>query len=219
VLAFLLVLAVLLHAAAPPALVPLANSKPLDPEREKATFQLPKGFRAELAAREPDVIDPVAMAFDERGRIFVAEMRGYPNEGVGTGFITSGRIRLLEDKDGDGFYETSTIWADNLRFPTGLMPWKGGLLVANAPDLLYLDDPRGTGKATRRRVLYSGFHIGNIQQLLNSLQFALDNRIHACAGGAGGSLTRAAEPRPPPAGPRGPGVRVPPRGPRTPAPA
>jgi putative membrane-bound dehydrogenase-like protein len=197
----------LLPAAAPPDSKPLLNSKPLAPAQEKATFQLPKGFRAELVACEPNVIDPVAMAFDERGRIFVAEMPGYPNEGVGTGHITSGRIRLLEDRDGDGFYETSTVWADNLRFPTGVLPWRGGLLVANAPELIYLDDPKSSGKATRRRVLYRGFDVANIQQLLNSLQFALDNRVHACAGGAGGTITSAEKPAAPAVTLRGRGIR------------
>src|SRR5688572_7031780 len=75
-------------------------SKPLTPREEQATFRLPKGLTIELVASEPDVVDPVAMAFDEKGRLFVAEMRGYPNGGVGTGQITSGRIRLLEDRDG-----------------------------------------------------------------------------------------------------------------------
>jgi putative membrane-bound dehydrogenase-like protein len=209
-LAVLLLSLVLLDGAAPhSALLPLSNSKPLAPEKEKATFQLPKGFRAELVACEPNVIDPVSMAFDERGRIFVAEMRGYPNEGVGDrdGKITSGRIRLLEDRDGDGFYETSTIWADNLSLPTGVMPWRGGLLVANAPELLYLDDPKGTGKATRRKVLYKGFDVSNIQQLLNSLQFALDNRIHGCAGHAGGTITSPEKPAWPGVVLRGRGIR------------
>jgi putative membrane-bound dehydrogenase-like protein len=207
-LAGLLLALLLLPAAAPPDSKPLLNSKPLSPEEEKATFQLPKGFRAELVACEPNVVDPVAMAFDERGRIFVAEMHGYPNEGVGTGFITSGRIRLLEDRDGDGFYETSTVWADNLRFPTGVMPWRGGLLVANAPELIYLTDPNGTGKSTHRKAHYKGFDVANIQQLLNSLQFALDNRIHACAGGAGGTLTSAEKPAAPAVTLRGRGIRL-----------
>src|SRR3954470_3565496 len=147
-LAILLVpsLFALLHAAAPPASVlSLRNSEPLEPDKERATFQLPKGFRAELVACEPQVIDLVAMTFDERGRIFVAEMPGYPNGGVGTGKITSGRIKMLTDKDGDGFYETATVWADGLRFPTGLTVWRGGLLVANAPELIYLRDPQGEG--------------------------------------------------------------------------
>src|SRR5262249_26403329 len=158
---------------------------PLSPREELATFHVPKGFRVELVASEPDVVDPVAMAFDEDGRLYVAEMRGYPNGGVATGNITSGRIKLLEDRDGDGVYEHSTLFAEGLRFPTSVMPWKGGVLVANAPDLLYLEDTDGDGKADKKRVLYTGFGLKNIQQLLNSLQWGLDNWVYGCAGNDG----------------------------------
>lgn len=162
---------------------------PLSPREELATFRLLPGFRAELVACEPEVVDPVAMAFDERGRIFVAEMRGYPNGGRGTGTITTGRIKCLTDTDGDGLYETSTLYAEGLRFPTGVMPYKGGLLVANAPDLLYLEDTDDDGRSDKRRVLYTGFGVENIQQLLNSLQWGLDNWVHGCAGSNGGTVT------------------------------
>src|SRR5436305_5397875 len=84
---------------------------PLSPREELATFRVPKGFRVELVASEPDVVDPVAMAFDENGRLFVCEMRGYPNGGVGTGEIASGRIKVLEDADGDGVFERSAVYA------------------------------------------------------------------------------------------------------------
>lgn len=188
------------HAAAPPLLVPLENGKPRTPAEERATFDLPPGFRIDLVASEPHVVDPVAMAFDEKGRLFVCEMRGYPNEGVGTGAITSGRVRMLEDKDGDGVYETSSLVADGLRFPTGVMPWRGGLIVANAPDLLYIKD----GK---RRVLYTGFDLANIQQLVNSPQYAIDNWVHACAGGAGGTIRSAEKPDAPAVSLRGRGIR------------
>src|SRR5204862_4529598 len=117
---------------------------------------------------EPDVVDPVAMAFDEDGRLFVAEMRGYPNGGVGTGTITSGRIKLLEDRDGDGFYEKRSVFADGLRFTMSVMPYRGGLLVAVATDLIYLESKEG-GKADRKRVLYTGFNLSNIQQMVNGL--------------------------------------------------
>src|SRR5579872_6703275 len=167
---------------------------PLSPREEMATFKLPKGFHVELVASEPDVIDPVAMAFDEDGRLFVAEMRGYPNGGVGTGEVTSGRIKMLEDKDGNGVYTKSTIWADNLRFPTAVMPWRGGLLVANAPELLYLEDTKGAGKADKSHTLYTGFNLANIQQLFNALQYGYDNWVYACAGSDGGVVKSAEKP-------------------------
>ena len=156
-----------------------------------ATFRVPKGFRVELVACEPNVVDPVAIAFDEKGRLFVAEMRGYPNAGVATGQSTSGRIKLLEDRDGDGFFEHATIFADRLRFPTSVMPWNGGLLVADAPSLLYLRDTTGSGTADERRVLYTGFELANIQQLINSLQWGLDNWVYGCAGSNGGTVRSA----------------------------
>jgi putative membrane-bound dehydrogenase-like protein len=181
---------------------------PLTPKEELATFRVPKGFRVELVACEPEVIDPVAMAFDEEGRIFVAEMPGYPNEGVATGEkITSGRIKMLEDRDGDGFYEKSTLYAKGLRFPTGVMPWKGGLIVANAPEIVYLEDTDGDGKADKQRTLYTGFDLANIQQLVNSLQWSMDNWVHACAGGKGGTIRSAEKPDAPEVTLRGRGIR------------
>lgn len=185
----------------------LSNNKPNTPAEELKTFKIVDGFTVQLAACEPQVVDPVAMAFDERGRLFVAEMRGYPNAGVGTGKIDSGRIRLLEDRDGDGFFETSTVYAEGLRFPTGLMPYKNGLLVANAPDLIYLQDTDDDGKADKQRVLYTGFDVANIQQLLNSFQWGYDNWIHACAGGAGGQIKSAEKPDWPALTLRGRGIR------------
>ncbi len=180
---------------------------PLSPREEQATFRLPKGFQIDLIAAEPDVIDPVAMAFDENGRLFVAEMRGYPNGGRATGTITSGRIKLLEDHDGDGVYETSRVYADGLRFPTGITPWRGGLLVANAPDILYLEDTKGKGKADRRRTLYTGFNLANIQQIVNSLQWGLDNWVYGVAGSDGGTIHSSEKPAMPALTLRSRGIR------------
>src|SRR5689334_18606349 len=180
---------------------------PLSPREELATFRVPKGFRVELVAAEPQVVDPVAMAFDEEGRLFVAEMRGYPNEGIAEGDITSGKVKLLEDRDGDGVYETATVFAAGLRFPTSVMPWKGGLLVANAPDIIYLEDTDGDGKADRTRRLYTGFGLKNIQQLINSLQWGLDNWVYGCAGSNGGTITSPEAPEMAPVALNGRGVR------------
>jgi len=186
---------------------PLKNSPPLSPREELATFRLPKGLKAELVACEPEVVDPVAMAFDENGRLYVVEMRGYPNEGVGTGKISSGRIKLLEDKDGDGFFEKSTVFADGLRLPTGVMPYRGGVLVCNAPDILFMEDIDGDGRADRQRVLYSGFNLSNIQQMVNSLQWGLDNWVYGCAGLNGGTVHSAEKAAAAPIDLRGRGIR------------
>jgi putative membrane-bound dehydrogenase-like protein len=180
---------------------------PLSPREEHGTFRLPKGFEIDLVAAEPDVIDPVAMAFDEEGRIFIAEMRGYPNGGVATGNITSGRIKLLEDRDGDGVYETSRVYADGLRFPTGVLPWRGGLLVAVAPDILYFQDTDGDGRADQKRVLYTGFNLANIQQIVNSLQWGLDNWVYGVAGSDGGTIRSPEKPDMPPLTLRARGIR------------
>jgi putative membrane-bound dehydrogenase-like protein len=182
-------------------------AKPLSAKEEQATFKVPKGFHVELVASEPDIVDPVAMAFDEEGRLFVAEMIGYPNGGYGTGKITSGRIRLLEDKDGSGRYTKSTLWAEGLRFPTAVMPWRGGLLVANAPDLLYFEDAKGSGKADKPRTLYTDFNQDNIQQLVNGLQYGLDNWVHGCAGSDGGVVKSVEKPDAPAVNLRARGIR------------
>lgn len=164
-------------------------SKPLSPVEEHKTFKLADGFTLSLIAAEPDIVDPVALAFDEQGRLFVAEMHGYPNGGIGLGDISSGKIKMLEDRDGDGKYERTTIFADGLRLPTSVMPWNGGLLVANAPDLIFLKDTDGDGKADERRILYTGFDLANIQQMVNSLQWGVDNWVYATCGGKGGTIT------------------------------
>jgi putative membrane-bound dehydrogenase-like protein len=191
-------------AADPPGTPPKG---PLSAREEMATFKVPNGFMVELVACEPDVVDPVAMAFDENGRLFVAEMPGYPNGGVGTGKITTGRIKMLQDVDGDGFYEKSTLFLADLRFPTAVMPYKGGVLIANAPELIFAEDSDGAGKADKKRVLYTGFDIANIQQLLSGLQWGLDNWVHGCAGGKGGTITSAEKPNAPAVELRSRGIR------------
>ena len=177
------------------------DNKPIPartPQDEQKTFQLHPGFRIELVACEPQIMDPVAMTFDQDGRLYVAEMRAYPNEGYGTGNITSGCIKLLEDRDGDGFYETSTVFADGLRFPMSIQPWGKGILVSVAPDIIYFEDTKGTGKADVKKVLYTGFGLDNIQQLLNSLQWGMDNWVYGCNGASGGTIRSLEKPDAPP---------------------
>ena len=125
--------------AEPPGKSP---ASPLGSVAALAEFQLHPGFRIEVAAAEPQVIDPVAMRFDENGRMWVVEMGDYPN-GPARGGRPLSRVRWLEDTDGDGRYETSRVFADGLLFATGIQPWDRGVLVTAAGELLYLIDTDG----------------------------------------------------------------------------
>jgi len=187
--------------------LPPLQADPLSPQDELKTFKTLPGFKVELVAAEPDVIDPVAMAFDERGRLFVCEMIGYPNGGVATGVEKRGRVRCLLDENGDGVYEKSVVYAEGLRFPTGVLPWKGGVIVCNAPDLIYLPDADGDNKADSVQVLYTGFGLDNIQQIVNSPRWGIDNWVYCTVGSAGGSITCPSRPEMKPLNLRGRGIR------------
>ena len=114
--------------------IPRKQSKPpgppLSPEAALATMTVPEGFRVELVAAEPDLINPVAMAFDERGRIWVTESFEYPRREAGPG---RDRIKILEDTDGDGKVDSVKIFAEGLNIPSGIAVGHGGVWVANAP--------------------------------------------------------------------------------------
>ncbi len=150
------------------------SEPPLGPAEALTTFQLPEGFRIELVAAEPQVVDPIAIAFDKRGRLYVVEMRDYPLSPE-----SLGRIKLLEDADGDGRFEKASIFADQLHFPHGVLPWKGGVLVTCAPDILYLEDTDGDNRADVRKVVLTGFAQVNPQLRVNSPAYEIDNWIYA----------------------------------------
>jgi putative membrane-bound dehydrogenase-like protein len=152
----------------------LPRITPVAPSEALATFRTLPGFHVEQVAAEPLVRSPVAIAFDERGRMYVCEMYDYPFDGKGP----RGRIRLLEDSHDAGRFDKSTIFADDVPWPTGITCYDGGVFVCSAPDILYLKSTTGAGKADVRKVVFSGFGRGNVQGLLNSLQWGLDNRIH-----------------------------------------
>src|SRR5207248_2048195 len=146
IICFSLIVALWPARADGPPKKPEPPRSPLTPEQARAAFHIAPGLRVELVAAEPQIESPVAIAFDEDGRLWVVEMRDYPN-GPGRGKKPEGRIKILEDKDGDGFYETSTVFADGLLFANGLMPWRGGVVVTAAPHVTYLKDTDGDGKA------------------------------------------------------------------------
>ncbi len=198
--------------------------KPLPPEESQKLFQVPPGFRVELVAAEPLVADPVAIDFDARGRIFVCEIHGYNLEGYldvlelnKTGVLDKavrripanpeaikkaageqyGTVKLLEDADGDGRMDRATIWADRLPPCYGVVAARGGVIVLAAPDIYYLGDHDGDGKAEIRERLFTGFGLYDLWSRINNPRWGVDNWIYAANGiNSGGTIRgpRLAEP-------------------------
>lgn len=160
----------------------LSVAPPLSPADSLKKLHLPAGFKAEIIAAEPLLLDPVAFDWDERGRLWVIEMSDYPLGMDGNG-KPGGRVRVLEDSDGDGRYDKSTIFADGLNFPNGILTWRDGVIVTAAPNVLLLKDTDGDGKADKQEVLISGLQEGNQQLRANGLRWGLDNWVYMAIGG------------------------------------
>lgn len=173
------------------AALTLTASAQFSPRDALSTFQHEPDIRVELVAAEPLVMSPCAMAFDERGRLFVAENRGYPNATN----PPQGDIVLLKDTDGDGRMDKRTVFAEGLTFPNGVLPWRGGLIVTCAPDVLYLKDTDGDGKADERTVWLTGFATtGSTQLRVNAPTPGPDGWIYLAAGLSGGEITCPSHP-------------------------
>lgn len=164
-----------------------AVQSPLSPEGSLAHFHLPAGLKAQIVAAEPEVIDPVAIRFDEFGRLWVVEMRDYPN-GPEAGRPPLSRIKLLEDRDGDGRFETARVFADELLFVTGVQPWRGGVFVTLSGKVEWMQDADGDGKVDHRETWFTGFAEENPQLRANHPRFGLDNHIYVSNGLRGGSV-------------------------------
>jgi putative membrane-bound dehydrogenase-like protein len=167
----------------------------LSPEQALQSFQLgDPALRVELVASEPLTESPCALAFDEAGRLFVAENRGYPN----TAEPPQGRIARLTDTDGDGRMDKRSVFAEGFTYPNGVLPWRGGIIVTCAPDVLFLKDTDGDGRADERRVLLTGFATsGSTQLRINAPTLGPDGWIYLAAGLSGGSITCPAHPERP----------------------
>lgn len=170
------------HAVQDPV-IPHAQSKPPnDPysaEDAAKRMTVPEGFTVEVVACEPDLVNPVAMTFDERGRIWVVESLEYPRLDAGPG---RDRIKVLEDRDGDGRTETVTIFAEGLNIPSGIAVGHGGVWIAAAPDLLLFHDDNGDLVADRREVIVTGFGRDDTHELPNSLTFGPDGYLYGLNG-------------------------------------
>lgn len=173
------------------AVAPVAS--PLSPEDSLNHFKLLDGLRMELVASEPQVIDPVAIRFDENGRMWVVEMRDYPH-GPAEGEDPRSVIKTLEDRDGDGVFEHMQVFADKLLFVTGVQPWRGGVIVTMAGEVAYMKDTDGDGRSDVKETWYKGFAQENSQLRANHPQFGLDNHIYISNGLRGGSVVDVRKP-------------------------
>lgn len=160
------------------------SESPLSPEEALQSFRLDPAFEIDVFAAEPHVRDPIELVFDERGRAFVAEMLDYPYDDA----QPKSRIRLLQDRNGDGRIDDAVIFADSIQQVTGLLPWHGGLIVTAAPDILFFRDTDGDGRADERRVLFTGFSLTNPQHRVSSPRFAVDNWIYVANDGQPGNI-------------------------------
>src|SRR5437762_5435838 len=164
----------------------------LSPQAELKSFQLNDDLNIELFVNEPEVMSPVEIVFDENGRVYVAEMLDYPTDPP-PGKPARSRIRLLET-DAQGKIIRSSVFADHVLEVSGILPYKGGLIVTSAPDILFMKDTDGDGKADVREVLYTGFPKVDPEARVTNPRLGVDNWIYCSNDGQEASITSPKHP-------------------------
>ncbi|MBA3312766.1 MAG: ThuA domain-containing protein [Planctomycetota bacterium] len=165
---------------------------PVEPEESQKHLVVPESFTPKPYAAEPDIAKPIAMAWDERGRLWIAETFDYPNDlqPAGQG---NDRIKICEDTNGDGKADAFTIFAEKLSIPTSLAFAYGGIIVHQAPDTLFLKDTDGDGKADVREALFTGWGTRDTHAGPSNLRYGLDGWYYGIVGYAGFRGTVAGE--------------------------
>jgi putative membrane-bound dehydrogenase-like protein len=146
-----------------------------------AMMTVPEGFEVKLFAAEPDIVNPIGIDFDHRGRVYVLECLEYPQKAA-PGAKGRDRIKILEDTDGDGVADKVTTFAEGLNLATGLAVGHGGVFVGEAPELVFLQDTDGDDKADKRTVLLDGWGLQDTHELLNSFLWGPDGWLYGCHG-------------------------------------
>ncbi|WP_198440120.1 PVC-type heme-binding CxxCH protein [Pareuzebyella sediminis] len=156
---------------------------PLSPEDSQRHIQLPEGFSAHLFAAEPNIINPIAFTWDERGRLWVVQSKDYPHDLAND--VGGDRITICEDTDGDGKADIFTDFATEQSLSTGIVLVKGGAIVSQAPEMVFLEDTDGDDKMDKRTVLFDGFGTFDTHAGPSSLRYGIDNALWGAVGYSG----------------------------------
>ncbi|GAB2778497.1 ThuA domain-containing protein [Rhabdobacter roseus] len=157
----------------------------LAPAESNKLTQVLADFDLQLFAAEPDITNPIAMAWDERGRLWVVESVDYPNTFKETDGASNDRIKICEDTDGDGRADKFTVFADSLNIPTSLVFANGGIIVSMAPDFVFMKDTNGDDVADVRQVLMTGWGKNDTHAGPSNLVYGFDNKIWGVNGYSG----------------------------------
>src|SRR5690554_2685779 len=147
-----------------------------NPQQEMEKMQLAEGFEVNLFAADPMVVKPIQMNWDAEGRLWVVSSTIYPH--MKTGEEANDKIYVLEDTDGDGTADKSTIFAEGLLTPTGILPGDGGVYVANSTEILHLMDTDGDGKADKTRTVLTGFGTGDTHHLIHTFRWGPESLFY-----------------------------------------
>lgn len=147
-----------------------------DPELERKTFIVAPGFEVSLYAADPLLAKPIQMNFDPQGRLWVASSEVYPQ--IKPGEKANDKIIILEDTNGDGKADKTTVFADGLLIPTGIEPGDGGAYVANSTELVHLSASKPGGKADRKRILLSGFGTEDTHHIIHTFRWGPDCNLY-----------------------------------------
>ncbi|ODS79316.1 MAG: dehydrogenase [Cytophagaceae bacterium SCN 52-12] len=147
-----------------------------DPKKELESFKIAEGFEVTLFASEPLVAKPIQMNWDADGRLWVISSTAYPH--LKTGEEANDKVFVLEDTDGDGVADKSTVFAEGLLTPTGILPGDGGVYVANSTEILHLKDTDGDGKADTRKKILGGFGTADTHHLIHTFRWGPEGRLY-----------------------------------------
>ncbi len=154
----------------------LTDIPPVDPELERKSFKVAEGFEVNLYAADPQIAKPIQMNFDAQGRLWIASSEIYPH--IKPGEKANDKILVVEDQDGDGTADKTTVFADGLLIPTAVMPGNGGAYVGNSTELLHLKDTDGDGKADVRQTVLAGFGTEDTHHILHTLRWGPGGHLY-----------------------------------------